>query len=94
MYQRFDSLAVEANGRICIGTLDRGVVTVVDPDTNHAGFVAVPGDTHVTNLCFGGPDLRKAFVTQSYVGQLVEMDWPRPGLPLNDRLHAAARPLG
>jgi len=88
MYQRFDSLAVEANGNICIGTLDRGVITVVDPDTNSAEFVTVPGDTHVTNLCFGGPELRQAFITQSYVGQLVEMDWPRRGLPLNDMLHA------
>jgi gluconolactonase len=40
MYQRFDSLAVEANGNICIGT----------------------------------------------------MDWPRPGLALNDRLHATRKP--
>jgi gluconolactonase len=91
MYQRFDSLAVEANGNICIGTLDRGVITVVDPDANTAEFVPVPGDTHVTNLCFGGPDLRRAFITQSYAGRLVEMEWPRPGLPLNDRLHASDR---
>jgi gluconolactonase len=91
MYQRFDSLAVEANGNICIGTLDRGVITVADPHTNTAEFVPVPGDTHVTNICFGGPDLRTAYITQSYIGHLVEMAWPRPGLPLNDGLHAAAR---
>jgi len=91
MYQRFDSLAVEANGNICIGTLDRGVITVVDPHTNNAEFVPVPGDTHITNLCFGGPGLRTAYITQSYVGQLVEMAWPRPGLPLNDGLRAAGR---
>ena len=91
LYQRFDSLAVEANGNICNGTLDRGVITVVDPNTNTAEFVPVPGDTHVTNICFGGPDLRRAFITQSYAGRLVEMDWPRPGLPLNDRLHAGDR---
>jgi len=91
MYQRFDSLAVEANGNICIGTLDRGVITVVDPHTNNAEFVPVPGDTHITNLCFGGPGLRTAYITQSYVGQLVEMAWPRPGLPLNDGLRAARR---
>jgi gluconolactonase len=88
-YQRFDSLAVEANGNICIGTLDRGVITVVDPHTNTAEVVPVPGDTHVTNVCFGGAGLRQAFITQSYVGRLVEMDWPRPGLSLNDGLHAA-----
>jgi gluconolactonase len=80
LYQRFDSLAVEANGNVCIGTLDRGGVTVVNPVTGQADFIKTEGDTHVTNLCFGGTDLRKAYVTQSYAGRLVEIDWPRPGL--------------
>ena len=48
-------------------------------------FVPVPGDTHITNLCFGGPDLTKAYVTQSYAGRLVEIDWPRPGLRLFEK---------
>ena len=85
-YQRFDSLAVEANGNICVGTLDRGGITVCAPDGSTSEFVPVPGDTHATNICFGGPDLRRAYVTQSYVGHLVEMDWPRAGLRLNDRV--------
>ena len=81
VYQRFDSLAVEANGNVCIGTLDRGGITVITPATGSAEFVPVPAnDTHVTNLCFGGADLRKVYVTLSYSGQLVEMDWPRAGL--------------
>ena len=90
MYQRFDSLALEENGNICVGTLDRGGISVIAPTGNTAEFVPVPGDTHVTNICFGGADLRKAYITLSYAGQLVEMDWPRRGLPLNDRLHAGA----
>ena len=79
-YGRFDSLALEANGNICIGTLDKGGITVCAPSGGGAEFVPVPGDTHITNLCFGGPALRKAYVTLSYAGLLVEMDWPRPGL--------------
>jgi gluconolactonase len=86
VYQRFDSLAVEAGGNICVATLDRGGVSVIDAKTGGAEFVPVPGDTHCTNLCFGGPDLRTAYVTQSYVGHLIEMEWPRPGLALNDHL--------
>ncbi len=82
-YRRFDSLALEANGDICVATLDKGGITVCPAHGGPAEFVPVPGDTHVTNLCFGGPDLRKAYVTLSYAGQLVEMDWPRPGLRLN-----------
>jgi gluconolactonase len=92
-YQRFDSLAVEANGNICIGTLDRGGITVIDPKTNTVEFVRVEGDTHITNLCFGGPGLRKAYITLSYAGLLVEMDWPRPGLHLNDNTTARERSL-
>ena len=91
VYQRFDSLAVEANGNICIGTLDRGGITVVNPQTNTAEFIPVPGDTHITNLCFGGPDLRRTYVTQSYAGQLVEIDWPRPGLKLFEIERASER---
>lgn len=81
-YRRFDSLAVEANGNICIGTLDVGGITVCSPDGGLVEHVPVPGDTHCTNICFGGPDLRKAYITQSLAGRLIEMDWPRPGLRL------------
>jgi len=82
VYQRFDSLAVEAGGNICVATLDRGGVSVIDAKTGGAEFVPVPGDTHCTNLCFGGPDLRTAYITSSGLGLLYKTDWPRPGLPL------------
>jgi gluconolactonase len=82
-YARFDSLAVEAGGNICLGTLDRGGVTVCSPDLGLVEFVSVPGDTHLTNLCFGGANFNKAYLTQSYAGRLVEIDWPRQGLPVH-----------
>jgi gluconolactonase len=81
-YTRFDSLAVEDGGNICVATLDRGGVTVCAPQGGRVEFVPVAGDTHCTNLCFGGADRRKAYVTQSYTGRLVEIDWPRPGLDI------------
>jgi gluconolactonase len=40
-------------------------------------------DHYVTNMCFGGPDLRTAFATLSQKGALVSFEWPRPGLKLN-----------
>lgn len=76
-YARFDSLAVEANGNICVATLDRGGITVCSPNGGLVEFVPVPGDTHATNICFGPPGSGKAYVTQSYAGRLVEIDWPR-----------------
>lgn len=83
-YQRFDSLKVEANGNVCVGTLDAGCVTVCSPAGGLVESVPVPLDTHVTNLCFGGPDLRTTYLTLSYKGVLAETPWPRPGLKLND----------
>jgi gluconolactonase len=39
-------------------------------------------DMFCTNICFGGPDLRTAYMTLSGTGKLVAMDWPEPGLRL------------
>lgn len=38
------------------------------------------GDPMTTNICFGGPDLRTAYITLSGKGELMEMAWERPGL--------------
>jgi gluconolactonase len=40
-------------------------------------------DLMTTNICFGGPDLKTAFVTLSWTGRLVTVDWPVAGLNLN-----------
>jgi gluconolactonase len=81
-YQRFDSLAVEANGNICVATLIHGGITVISPDGSAIEHVPMP-DLFTTNICFGGPDLCTAYVTLSNAGRLVAVDWPRPGLALH-----------
>jgi gluconolactonase len=40
-------------------------------------------DRYPTNICFGGPDMRTAYVTLSDSGHLGVMQWPEPGLKLN-----------
>jgi gluconolactonase len=80
-YQRFDSLKVERDGRICVATIHNGGITVIDPN-GAATHVPMP-DIITTNLCFGGPDLRTAYVTLSSTGRLAKLRWPRPGLKLN-----------
>jgi gluconolactonase len=73
-FQRFDSLAVDESGDICVATLVTGAVTVISP----AGEVVKQvrfSDPHTTNICFGGVDRRTAYVTLSGVGQLVEIPW-------------------
>jgi gluconolactonase len=81
-YQRFDSLAVEANGNVCVATLINGGITVVSPDGATVKHVPMP-DMYTTNICFGGPELRTAYMTLSMGGRLVATEWPRPGLALN-----------
>ena len=82
-YQRFDSLAVDAFGSICVATLIHGGITVVSPDGSHCSHVPLP-DLMTTNICFGGTGRRTAYVTLSGTGRLVAIDdWPVPGLELN-----------
>jgi gluconolactonase len=80
-YQRFDSLAVEANGNVCVATLVRGGVAVFSPGGGLLEFHEA-SEGFCTNICFGGPDLSTAYLTLSGYGTLVAVDWPRPGLPL------------
>jgi len=80
-YQLLDSLAVEAGGKVCVATLINGGVTAFDPDGSIEHF-AVP-DLITTNICFGGADMRDAWVTCSSTGKLYKCRWPRPGLKLN-----------
>jgi len=81
-YQRYDSLAVDAEGNVCVATLMSGAITVVSPAGRLVRRVKTP-DIYTTNICFGGPDMKTAFITLSGVGQLVSMPWPEPGLKLN-----------
>lgn len=81
-YQRFDSMAVEESGNICVATLVRGGISVFSPEGELLEFHEAP-EGYCTNICFGGPDRRTAFITLSGNGQLMAVAWPRPGLALN-----------
>jgi gluconolactonase len=80
-YQLLDSLAVEAGGKVCVATIINGGITAFDPDgtTEHFAFP----DLVTTNICFGGADMRDAWITCSSTGKLYKCRWPRPGLKLN-----------
>lgn len=75
-----DSLAVEADGRICVGTLQTGGITVCQGEDEFE-LHASP-DPMTTNICFGGPDMRDAWITLSASGKIGKTRWPRPGLEL------------
>ncbi|MEZ5239533.1 MAG: SMP-30/gluconolactonase/LRE family protein [Microthrixaceae bacterium] len=77
----FDSLAVDAEGNICVATLQTGGISVVPPTGGSADFLAVD-DIVTTNICFGGHDMRTAWITASSTGRLLRARWPVPGLRL------------
>ena len=79
--QGFDSLAVEASGNICVATLTSGCISVIAPDGRLLRQVKMP-DPVTTNICFGGSDMRTAYITLSGTGRMVAMDWPEAGLRL------------
>lgn len=80
--QLLDSMAVDSAGNICVATIHNGGITVLPPDGSYSNHVSTP-DPLTTNICFGGEDLRTAYITLSSTGKLVSMAWPRPGLALN-----------
>ena len=80
-FQLLDSLAVDSAGNVCVATLANGGITVIAPSGEVLEHIPT-GDPVTTNICFGGPDLRTAYVTLSGTGRLVAMEWPRPGLRL------------
>ena len=81
-FQLLDSLAVDGAGNVCVATLVNGGVTVISPEGELVNFIAT-GDILTTNICFGGPDLRTAYITASGTGKLLKTEWPRPGAKLH-----------
>ena len=79
--QLLDSLAVDAVGNVCVATLVNGGITIISPDGARIEHVPLP-DPLTTNICFGGPDLRTAYITLSGTGKLVAMEWKTKGLRL------------
>ncbi|MGI9579293.1 MAG: SMP-30/gluconolactonase/LRE family protein, partial [Microthrixaceae bacterium] len=77
----FDSLAVDGDGNVCVATLGNGGITVAASEGGIAEHIPT-GDPVTTNICFGGGDLRTAFVTASATGRLLRTEWPVAGLAL------------
>ncbi len=77
--QYLDSLAVDGDGWVCAATLFNGGITAISPDGTQIEHHAT-GDLMTTNICFGGDDLRTAYVTFSSTGpaRLVPVAPPRP----------------
>jgi gluconolactonase len=78
---QFDSLAIDSEGNVCVATLTANGVTAISPDGEVVAEVRVPvKDPFVTNICFGGRDLRTAYITSSGTGRVFVTEWHCPGL--------------
>jgi len=83
-FERLDSMAVDGEGNVCVATLGTGCVTAISPEGRLVAIVPVPEpDVMVTNICFGGDDLKTAYITSSGRGILYLMRWHCAGLKLN-----------
>jgi gluconolactonase len=81
--QMLDSLAIDAEGNVCVATLVTGAISIVSASGQLRGQITLPEyDQFVTNICFGGDDLRTAFITSSGRGYLYSANWETPGLAL------------
>jgi gluconolactonase len=61
---------VEASGNVCVATLVSGCISVIAPNGSIVEQVST-GDRVTTNIAFGGPDLKTAYITLSGKGQLI-----------------------
>jgi len=81
-HRLLDSLAVDGEGWVCVGTLLEGGITSISPDGSEIETTPFE-DPLVTNICFGPADPDRAFVTLSGTGKVASMPWHRPGLVPN-----------
>jgi gluconolactonase len=83
-FRRLDSLAIAASGNIVVATLVSGEITTISPAGEILDVAKMP-ERMPTNICFGGADLRTAFITLSTSGKLVSTPWREAGfrLPFN-----------
>lgn len=77
-FQWLDSLKVEQDGRICVGTIFNGGISVFSTDGSVEHVLV--NDIFTTNLCFGGADMMDVWITASGTGTIYKGRWPRPGL--------------
>jgi gluconolactonase len=80
-HMEVDSMALTQSGKLCVATFGIGGIAIVSPD-GEIEHRPLP-DPFVTNICFGGAELKTAFITAPGRGQLLRTEWPEAGLLLN-----------
>ena len=85
-HQLLDSLAIDAEGNVCVATLINGGITIISPHDGSMQHIPVD-DRITTNICFadhdGSGEYRDAYITASTTGRLLHTRWSTCGLRLN-----------
>jgi gluconolactonase len=74
-----DGMRCDVDGNLYITRHGKGTVVVVSPAGKVLEEIDVLGKLP-TNICFGGPDGRTAYITEAEQGRLVQFRADRPGL--------------
>lgn len=90
-----DSMAVDSQGNVYVATMlpegnnpvSNGGISIISP-TGEVEYVGIELEDKQpvplpSNICFGGPDLKTAFITCGGSGLLISMPCEIPGLPLH-----------
>ncbi len=74
----FDGMRCDAQGRLYITRYSKGTVVVLNEDADIVQEIDILGKKP-SNICFGGPDGRTAYVTEVTKTRLVSFRVPAPG---------------
>jgi len=77
-----DGMCFDAEGYLLVCGFGGGAVHVFAPGGGELVESIAVEDRNVTNICFGGDDLRTLYVTEMSRGRVVTIPWCRPGMQL------------
>jgi gluconolactonase len=85
-----DGMRVDVDGNLYVTRIGKGTVLKLAPDGRTLAEIALPGKKP-SNISFGGPDGRTAYVTEVENGQLLQFRIARPGLEWQQRQAGAVQ---
>ncbi len=77
-----DGFAFDAQGNLLCCGYASGKVFVFSPQGGEPIDTLAFKDKEITNLCFGGPENKTLYVTESGLGRVVTRSWRHPGMIL------------
>lgn len=74
-----DGITMDEAGNLVVCQIGMGAVWLFNPRGEPILRVDSPAGTQTTNVAYGGPDRRTAFVTECEEGAILKMEMPHPG---------------